>query len=158
MMPAQSCHTTPHRLRENKHVLSATTRVPSLHVIGNRFPDSEEIGKTSRNQGWVCLMVGINYCSGNSDTPGYKSYKIVPFTNFLPFWLSLCEGQGSYRVRSMIVWQWKNRCKEKHCGRMVGILCSHASELWSEREQTGGGKREIEASVERVHVPWLGQM
>ena len=57
----------PHRLRENKDVSSVTTRVPSLDVIGNHFRDTEEIGKTSRNQGRVCLMVGILYCSNASE-------------------------------------------------------------------------------------------
>ena len=84
-------------LRVNKDVSSVTTRVPSLDVIGNRFPDTEEIGKMSRIQGRVCLMVGILYC-GN------------------------------------------------------------ASELWSEKEEVGGGKRQLEGSVQRAQVPCLGQM
>jgi hypothetical protein len=87
----------PHRLRENKDVTSITKRVPSSDVIGNRFPDSEGIGKMSKNQGRVCLMVGVLYCS-------------------------------------------------------------NAPEFWSEKEGDGGGKRQLEASEERVQVPCLGQM
>jgi hypothetical protein len=88
---------TPHRLRENKDVPSVTTKVPSLDIIGNRFPDTEEIGKTSGNRGRVCLMVGILYCP-------------------------------------------------------------NASELWSEKEVVGGGKKQLEAREERAQVPCLGQM
>jgi hypothetical protein len=42
---------------------------------------------------------------------------------------------------------------------MVGILyCPNASELWSEKEEVGGGKRQLVASEERAQVPCLGQM
>jgi len=51
----------PHLLQGNKDVPSVPTRVPSLDVIGNRFPDAEEIGKMSRNQGRVCLMVEVYF-------------------------------------------------------------------------------------------------
>jgi len=42
---------------------------------------------------------------------------------------------------------------------MVGILyCSNASELWSGKAKGGGGKKQLEARVERAQVPCVGQM
>jgi len=65
------------------------TREPSLDVIGNRFLNSEGIGKTSRKQGRVCLMVVGPFLLFSCGQKKRKEFAVSLEKVHLPFLIQL---------------------------------------------------------------------